>query len=336
MQSLQALRGLKPLWYPDQAIHAEYACRAFGLTFEEIDRGTGLAFVISSQESHVAFGAGRGSFFPQNNATATTLANDKYLSSVIFAHAGVAALGGQYFFLHERHRAHRPPGHERTDAAAYLEGLGGAAFCKPLAGSRGDFAQAIVGTTALLQYLDEVARYHDAILMQRVVCGREYRVFLLDDEVVYCARKAPPFVTGDGKHSLHALLVQREKHLSDRGISSASTELEPSNDLALILPAGQRYEIIGRMNRSAGGTMTLAAPDDPTSAFALTRRAAQVLGLRVAAVDIFTDIDGDAANMRIIEANANPSIRFLEDCQRDDLILTIWRHTFVSMGLLNV
>ena len=40
--------------------------------------------------------------------------------------------------------------------------------------------------------------------------------------------------------------------------------------------------------------------------------------------------------MRVIEVNANPSIRFLEQCGREDLILKIWRHTFTAMGLLRV
>jgi hypothetical protein len=36
----------------------------------------------------------------------------------------------------------------------------------------------------------------------------------------------------------------------------------------------------------------------------------------------------------VIEVNANPSIRLLEDSDRPDLILQIWRHTFSAMGLL--
>ena len=40
--------------------------------------------------------------------------------------------------------------------------------------------------------------------------------------------------------------------------------------------------------------------------------------------------------LRLIEVNANPSIRFLEHCERPDLILKIWRHTFAAMELLVV
>ena len=50
--------------------------------------------------------------------------------------------------------------------------------------------RAIHGEAALLGYLDEVARYYDSVLIQPIVSGIEYRIFLLDDEVVYCAQKA--------------------------------------------------------------------------------------------------------------------------------------------------
>ena len=79
--------------------------------------------------------------------------------------------------------------------------------------------------------------------------------------------------------------------------------------------------------------MVLEAPRS-LAALTLARKAARTLGLRVAAVDMFTDIGGDPDAMRIIEVNSNPSIRLLEDTGRGDLILKIWHHTFSAMGLL--
>jgi hypothetical protein len=334
MNSLQGIRATKPAYYPDQSIYAEYACSVLGLAFTEIDHGTGLAFTVGANSQTVAFGAGRGSFFPQNTATAATLANDKYLADVVMARAGVATLGGQYFFLHERYRAYRPPGHERADAPAYLRALGGRAFVKPLAGSRGDFAQPVDSEGSLTAYLDEVARYYDAVLMQPVFAGQEYRVFLLDGEVLYAARKQPPVLIGDGVRSIGELLRASAATLSPRGLSSPAAGDQTL--LSAVLPDGAQWRIPGRMNRSAGGSMHFAEPDHAEAAFTMARHAATALGLRAAAVDLFTDIDGDPDHVRVIEVNANPSIRFLEDSDRCDLILQIWRHTFTSIGLLDV
>src|SRR4030088_1277244 len=218
MRSLEDFRSGKPSSYPDQSVCAEYACAEFGLTFQDIDGGTGLVFSVASPTMTIYFGAGRCSWYPQNNATASTLASDKYFTHIILERAGPPALGGEYFFLHDRHRAHRPAGHEREDALGHFRSLGGTAFVKPLLGSRGDFAQAIDSEPSLVRYLREVSQYYDAILIQPVVAGTEYRVFVLDDEVLYTARKYPPFVLGDGSLTVRKLLAGHNRDLRSRGL----------------------------------------------------------------------------------------------------------------------
>lgn len=332
MRSPSQFRKGKPGFYPDQAVYAEFACAELGLQFRDLDGGSGLLFSVASPGRRVHFGAGRCSWYPQNSATASTLASDKYFASRILREAGVPAFGGEYFFLHERHRAHRPAGHERSDAIDYFTTLGGSAFLKPLTGSRGDFAQAVHGEAALIRYLDEVMKYYDAVLIQPIVEGIEYRIFLLDDEPLYCARKYPPTVAGDGVQTVRELLTTHNDALRARGLSPTSL---PANDPSLdAVPAkGERHEIPGRMNLSAGGTMVLAqSPSE--KAVTLARQAARAIGLRVAAIDLFVDIGGNPDAIEIIEVNCNPAIRLLEDSNRGDLILKIWRHTFSAMGLL--
>jgi hypothetical protein len=333
MRSLGKFRSGKPASYPDQSVYAEYACAEFGLSFCDIDGGTGLVFRVACPTKCIHFGAGRCSWYPQNNATASTLASDKYFANTILESAGVATLGGEYFFLHDRHRGLRAPGHERDDALAHFKKRGGAAFVKPLLGSRGDFAQVVHGEAALVRYIHEVSHHYDSVLIQPIVSGIEYRVFLLDDEVVYVARKYPPFLSGDGVRPIRDLLAAHNAVLRSRGLSPASSERDAS--LGTVLPSGERREIPGRMNLSAGGTMILEVPHSG-AAVGAARKAARALGLRVAAVDIFTDMGGDPEATGVIEVNANPSIRLLEQSDRSDLILKIWRHTFSAMGLLGV
>lgn len=332
MRSPAEFRKGKSGFYPDQAVYAEFACAELGLTFRDLDGGSGLLFSVASRERIVHFGAGRCSWYPQNSATASTLASDKYFAGRILREAGVSALGGKYFFLHERHRAHRPAGHERSDAIDHFRALGGSAFVKPLTGSRGDFAQAVHSEPALVCYLDEVMKYYDAVLIQPVVEGLEYRIFLLDDEPLYCARKYPPAVTGDGVHSVRELLAAHNDTLRSRGLSAAAL---PASDASLdaVPSSGERREIPGRMNLSAGGSMALTdAPSE--KAVTLARQAARAIGLRVAAMDMFVGVGGDPDAIAVIEVNSNPSIRLLEESNRGDLILTIWHHTFSAMGLL--
>jgi len=331
MRNLREFRAGKPAFYPDQAVYAAFACAEFGLDFESIDGGSGLVFRAASTSTSVYFGAGRCSWYPQNNATAATLASDKYFACCILKSRGIPNLGGDYFFLSERHRL-RPAGHEREDAFAYFKNLNASAFLKPLTGSRGDYAQAVDGEAALERYLDEVSVHYDAVLMQPVVSGDEYRVFLLDGEVVYSARKSFPALEGDGARSVGDLLREHNARLEARGLSAIDPDGIARVDLERVLPAGERWTIPGRTNLSAGGHMTFASPS--SIALKMAREATRAIGLRAAAVDLFTDIGGNLDGIAIIEVNANPSIRLLEELQRPDLILQIWRHTFSTLGLL--
>ena len=132
--------------------------------------------------------------------------------------------------------------------------------------------------------------------------------------------------------TLRKLLTAHNDALRSRGLSPVAL---PADDPSLdAVPAkGERHEIPGRMNLSAGGTMVLAdAPSE--KAVTSARQAARAIGLSVAAIDMFVDVGGDPDAIEIIEVNSNPSIRLLEDCNRGDLILKIWHHTLVAMGLL--
>jgi hypothetical protein len=334
MRNLREFRAGKPASYPDQTVYAAYACAEFGLSFEDIDGGTGLVFRVASKTKAVYFGAGRCSWYPQNNATAATLASDKYFANRILEDAGVATLGGNYFFLSARHRALRPRGHDREDAFDYFRTLNGRAFLKPLAGSRGDFAQAIDSEAALGRYLDGVAPHYDAVLMQPVASGLEYRIFLLDDEVVYSARKFPPALEGDGTHRVRDLLKTHNTSLESRALSVIDPAAISEADLDRVLLTGERLEIPGRTNLSAGGDMAFDSPD--AAALTMAQKAVRALGLRAAAVDLFAGLGGNPDAAAIIEVNSNPSIRLLEKLQRPDLILKIWRHSFFAAGLLDV
>ncbi|WP_398464546.1 RimK family alpha-L-glutamate ligase [Tardiphaga sp.] len=335
MTPIRAIRAGKPAYYPDQTIYAEYAAGVLGLGFAELDHGTGLIFEVTGAGKSAVFGAGRGSFFPQNTATAATLANDKHMANVLMARAGVATLDGDYFFLHDRHRRHRPPGHERADALAYFNSLDDHAFIKPLNGSRGDFAQIVSGVDDLNRYLESIERHYDAILIQPVRMGPEYRVFVLDDEIVYCVSKAVPVLVGDGRRSVRKLLAARLPQMEAHGVSAA-----PLHSLFVELDhvpeRGEYVYLFGRTNLSAGGRMAFEEPSNAEAVFAAARKALRALGLRAGGIDLFTRVYDDTEPLRVIEVNANPSIRFLEDSGRDDLILRIWRHTFTSLGLIDV
>ncbi|MEA2884375.1 MAG: hypothetical protein QOH32_3631 [Bradyrhizobium sp.] len=336
MNSIVSLRASKPAFYPDQALYAEFAARHFGLGFELHDH-TGLVFSVISKTRRFHFGGGKCPAYPQNDSTSAYLAADKYFASVVLSAASIPNAGGNYFFLSERFRKLRSPGHDAGDAMLYFRSIGSNAFVKPLTGSRGDFAQTVSSETELTAYIAEVSRYHDSILMQRVYAGREYRIFVLDGEILYCARKHEPVIRGDGKRKLRELIADYTSELERSGTSSTKTfHALAGPELDRIPATGESIALPGRQNRNAGGMMMFENPHNADAAFRLATQAASALDLRAAGVDIFEDDSAnEAERIRIIEVNANPAIRLLEDSGRHDLVLRIWRSTFVAVGLLD-
>ena len=232
--------------------------RRIRTAFRDLDGGTGLLFSVSSQDQPLHFGAGRCSWYPQNNATASTLASDKYFTSRILEHAGVPALGGEYFFLHDRHRAHRPAGHERDDALGI--------FCE-------------AGRVGLRQAADGIARRFCASRSRRSLAGsisrRGLEILRRDPDPAdrrgnrisgFPARRRRPLLRAQisalraRRRRAHdrELLAAHNDALRARGLSPVAGDRRSSLDT--VPPKGERWDIPGRMNLSAGGTMVLAEP----------------------------------------------------------------------------
>ena len=70
---------------------------------------------------------------------------------------------------------------------------------------------------------------------------------MLDDEVIYAARKYPPFVLGDGMRAIRDLLVAHDAALQSRGLSPASVTVDRDTSLDVVLPKGERWDIPGRI-----------------------------------------------------------------------------------------
>lgn len=337
MVTIASLRSGKSSFYPDQAIYAEFSAAHFGLDFAEHDGGSGLVFSVRSKHRSFHFGAGRCPQYPQNDSTSAFMATDKYFANIVLGTHALPNTGGNYFFLHDRFRKLRSPGHERHDARRHFENLGCRAFLKPLVGSRGDFAQMVLSVAEFDGYVEAVSKHYDSIIVQPIYRGREYRLFVLDGRVLYCARKSRPAVIGDGQSSIRVLIAHYSRDLDSSGVSLATDLISLPNEpnLDRIPDGGERIELPGRQNRSAGGVMIPEQPRRYDAASRLAISAASALNLGVAGVDIFEDdSEAEGAELRIIEVNSSPAIRYLEDSGQHDLILEIWRSTFIAAGLL--
>ncbi|MDB5596705.1 MAG: hypothetical protein JWM36_3666 [Hyphomicrobiales bacterium] len=329
MTSIRDLRAGKPMPYPDQALYLESACAHHGVPFAALDGDGGtLVRIGEGPRGCVIATTGRTCVYPPNSASAMAIATDKHFTGLALDAQGVANLGGEAFFLNARMKNLRRPGHEIEDARTLMQARGYTAFCKPLAGSRGDFAERISSNEGFEDWLARVGRMHDAILIQDVFEGEEYRVFLVDGEVIFVMQRFAAVLRGDGVRSLGALHEVLAARQIAAGLSPSA--LPASRDASTVLSSGETVTLDDRRNASAGASVRLV-DDAPPDVLRLARAAREAVGLRVAGVDVMVTSDAT----RIIEINGNPAIFSLEALGREDVILRLWGEVFTRMGLID-
>jgi glutathione synthase/RimK-type ligase-like ATP-grasp enzyme len=314
--------GVPP--YPEQALYVSRACAALGLTFTDLDGGNGYLFSVSDGVHRFVSGAGAICSYPLNSASAYAISRDKAHTAAVLAMSGIPVIPGQLFFLTEHFKSLRPEGREVGDAIAALAHAGRPMFCKPNMGARGDFAEIVADGNELRSYIERVRSRYDAILLQPVVDGDEYRVLCVDGDPIFVTAKAGFALVGDGKRNLAELLGDHNEKLAAAGISPLGEGALPQ--AVKTVPAnGETVPLRGRRNLSAGGGISDFSTDVPALLAGVARKAADAVGLRVSGVDIF-DVSSahDLSALTVIEVNGNPSIASLSRIGRDDLVDAVW------------
>ena len=309
--------------YPDQTRLIAKACAALGLEFADLDNGGGYLFSVRKGGREFVGGGGGITPYPLNRAAAVQVARDKAHANTVLARTGLPVIESRLFFVHERRIGLRGPGREIADAVAAIEAAGGPVFCKPNAGSGGDFAEIIAGAEAFLAYVERVRVHHEAVLIQPVIEGEEHRVFCLDGRAVFATRKAEAVLVGDGTSDLAALLARANAGLAGSGVSP--TPPAALSDAARVPAAGERVIMPGRRNLASGGSAEVTT-DVPAALAQIAVEACAAIGLRVGGVDLFDRSAGrDLSDLIVVEVNGNPGMASLLQAGREDLAEAIWR-----------
>jgi glutathione synthase/RimK-type ligase-like ATP-grasp enzyme len=298
------------------------AAGACGYEFRSLDGDDGYLFEVSDGARRVAFAAGAGSPYALNDARAASIARDKVFCAEVLRQVGIAVVPGQQFFCTERWREMRGPGREPADALAYAARAAYPLFCKPISASSGMYAEVIGDLAQFGSYLKRVSRDHYAIVVQPYIRAPEYRVLVLNGAPLFSYRKRLPSIVGDGRTSVQALLGSYAV-AAERAVEGLAARNAQGAVMAVdyVAAPGEQLAIEGPANRAAGGGAEALQDGAPDRLSAIALAAADALGLKLAAVDIFDAADGPL----VIEVNSNPMLATLEDHDRWDLIVAIWR-----------
>jgi D-alanine-D-alanine ligase-like ATP-grasp enzyme len=203
-------------------------------------------------------------------------------------------------------------------AIKFVDTHGFPAFVKPNEGSEGRGVTKVDTVEQLFGALWTLFDEDDMVLLQVALPGRDYRVVVLDGEVVSAYERVPFSVTGDGQSTIGALLSNAVAQLraEKRGSkirtddSRIVAELKRQN-LAMnsVVGSGNTVRLLPNANLSAGGHSV----DITDRIDAFYRRVAikvvRDLGLMLAGIDIIADdICASEGKYCILEVNSAPGL----------------------------
>lgn len=210
-------------------------------------------------------------------------------------------------------------------AVAAAERIGYPVVTKPLDVSHGRGVSINLTSPEHVRWGFEVAQQHrSSILVESFLPGRDHRVLVVDDQVVAVAERVPAHVVGDGVHTIAELVditnqdprrgIGHEKVLTRITINEQAERLleQSGYTLETVLPAGELCYLRATANISTGGTAIDRTTEIHYDNIEIARRAARVIGLDIAGIDIITpDISQSLREIGggIVEVNAGPGLR---------------------------
>jgi cyanophycin synthetase len=196
---------------------------------------------------------------------------------------------------------------------------------KPLNGNHGKGATINVKTKEeAVEAFAFAQKYSNRVIVERFITGHDFRVLVIDNQMVAAAQRVPANVIADGEHTIQQL-IDIENHDPRRGYGHENvlTEITVDRDtLDLISKRGYTLDSVPKAkeiiylkstaNLSTGGTsIDVTDMVHPQNVF-ICERIARVVGLDICGIDIMADNLTQPLTENggvVLEVNAAPGFR---------------------------
>jgi cyanophycin synthetase len=278
-----------------------------GIPYRRLTNGSLVQFGWGSQQRRI-----QAAELDRTGAIAESIAQDKNLAKRLLDAAGVPVPKGRLASSAE-------------DAWAAACQIGLPVVVKPRDGNQGKGVTTNVETREdLVSAYAAAAEYCDHVMIERQLPGHDFRLLIVGDDVVAAARRDPPYVIGDGIHTVRELVDQINID-PRRGVGHATsltrirldetalTRLTAQQLTTESVPVkGQRVVLRDNANLSTGGTATDVTDEVHPEVAAHAVTAAQTIGLDIAGVDVMCESvlkPLEEQGGAIVELNAAPGLR---------------------------
>lgn len=256
-----------------------------------------------------------------NHIASSDIARDKDYAKFFMEKRGYPVSEGQTVFSDDWARAIRS-NRTLSYGIKYAKTLGYPLIVKPNSKSQGSGVCLVSSESELVNALKEVFKGDRVAIIERYMPGRDYRIVVLDGEIISAYERTQLSVVGDGKNTILKLLEIKQKNFikenRDTKINFKDRRIKlklkkQGHTLSSVIPKGEKVYLLDNANLSTGGDASDVTHTISNSfkkvAITLTRD----MGLRIAGVDIMVtkgDITKEVKDSAyyIIEINAAPGL----------------------------
>ncbi|MEA5550131.1 cyanophycin synthetase [Anabaena cylindrica UHCC 0172] len=271
---------------------------------------------------HITFKNGKKSCFSTtklniNGFGSASLAKDKAFSNFFLRQFGYNVPEGQTFFNEQICNKLSNP-RNIDDGFNYAQKLGFPLIVKPLNLSQGILVTKIDNQVEYYEVAEKILAKNSGLIVERFCSGNDYRVVVLDHEIMAAYQRIPLSITGDGKSNILELI----HHKQEKFVKDGRRKIIDFNDFRIhqklqkqnlsfdsIIPQNKIVYLLDNANLSSGGesidcTETIH-PDFQQLSINITKD----MGLRLAGVDIITsDITQPIVDYTLLEVNGSPGL----------------------------
>lgn len=282
------------------------AAIARGIPYRRLTSGSLVQFGWGSRQRRIW-----AAEIDSTSAVSESIAQDKDLTKTLLRAAGVPVPWGR-------------PVDSVDEAWEVAQAIGLPVVIKPQDGNQGKGVTVNIVSREHLEVAYRVAAEVGQVMVERFLPGNDFRLLVVGDRLVAAARRDPPFVIGDGEHTVRELVdqVNTDPRRGD-GHATSLTRIR-IDDIAVarlnvqgltpddIPEKGRRVVLRNNANLSTGGTATDVTDEVHPDVAARAVAAARMVGLEICGVDVVCETvvrPLEETGGGIVEVNAAPGLR---------------------------
>jgi D-alanine-D-alanine ligase-like ATP-grasp enzyme len=282
--------------------------------------------------------------FDINAMGASEVALDKDYSKIFMRDMGYPVIPWKKFYSNSWAKAIKS-NQTINKAWKYASKVGLPVFLKPNSKSQGTGVTKVYTKNDFFKVFKQISRIDKVILVEEPIIGKDYRVIVLDNEIISAYQRIPLTIVGNGKSNIKVLLKKKQSEYKkdgrDRTFSFKDSRLRMTLKrykltFGSVLPNSKSLVLLDNANLSTGGIAVDITEKVHPAFKKIAIKLTKDMGLRLCGVDLMIegDITKPAKKWHVIEINSAPGLDHYASLgkKQQDIVEALYTKVFKAMG----